>query len=101
MNRPKRPRTICHQKKAFPFSPSGRFCDAKNFDNIPDLCRRLVEDGLDVKWYLIGYGGDEPRIRQKIAEAGMEERVIILGKKDNPYPYPARLQTCMCQAVAV
>lgn len=65
----------------------GRFCDAKNFDNIPDICRRLIESGLDVKWYLIGYGGDEPRIRQKIAEAGMEERVIILGKKDNPYPY--------------
>lgn len=65
----------------------GRFCDAKNFDNVPDICRRLVEDGLDVKWYLIGYGGDEPLIRQKIAEAGMQERVIILGKKDNPYPY--------------
>ena len=65
----------------------GRFCDAKNFDNVPDICHRLVEDGLDVKWYLIGYGGDEPLIRQKIAEAGMGDRVIILGKKDNPYPY--------------
>lgn len=65
----------------------GRFCDAKNFDNVPDICRRLVEDGLDVKWYLIGYGGDEALIRQKITEAGMQERVIILGKKDNPYPY--------------
>lgn len=65
----------------------GRFCDAKNFDNVPDICRRLVEDGLDVKWYLIGYGGDEPLIRQKIAKAGMQNRVIILGKKDNPYPY--------------
>ena len=65
----------------------GRFCDAKNFDNMPDICRRLVADGLDVKWYLIGYGGDEPLIRQKIAETGMQDRVIILGKKDNPYPY--------------
>lgn len=65
----------------------GRFCDAKNFDNVPDICRRLVTDCLDVKWYLIGYGGDEPLIRQKIDEAGMQERVIILGKKDNPYPY--------------
>lgn len=65
----------------------GRFCDAKNFDNVPDICRRLVADGLDVTWYLIGYGGDEPLIRQKIAEAGMQDRVIILGKKDNPYPY--------------
>lgn len=65
----------------------GRFCDAKNFDNVPDICHRLVEDGLDVKWYLIGYGGDEPLIRQKIAETGIQDRVIILGKKDNPYPY--------------
>ena len=69
----------------------GRFCDAKNFDNVPDICRRLVADGLNVKWYLIGYGGDEPLIRQKIAEAGMQDRVIILGKKDNPYPY---MRTC-------
>lgn len=65
----------------------GRFCDAKNFDNVPDICCRLVADDLDVKWYLIGYGGDEPLIRQKIDDAGMQERVIILGKKDNPYPY--------------
>ena len=65
----------------------GRFCDAKNFDNVPDICRRLVADGLDVRWYLIGYGGDEPLIRQKITEAGMQNHVIILGKKDNPYPY--------------
>ena len=65
----------------------GRFCDAKNFDNVPDICRRLMENGLDVKWYLIGYGGDEPLIRRRIAEAGMQERVIILGKKNNPYPY--------------
>ena len=65
----------------------GRFCDAKNFDNVPDICRRLTENGLDVKWYLIGYGGDESLIRKKINEAGMQERVFILGKKDNPYPY--------------
>ena len=65
----------------------GRFTNAKNFDNIPDICRRILEAGLDVKWYLIGYGGEEPLIRQRIAEAGMEDRVIILGKKENPYPY--------------
>ena len=46
-----------------------------------------MENALDVKWYLIGYGGEEPLIRQRIAEAGMQDRVIILGKKDNPYPY--------------
>lgn len=65
----------------------GRFSDAKNYDNVPDICRRMLLDGVDVKWYLIGYGGDEPLIRQKIQEAGMEDHVIILGKRSNPYPY--------------
>lgn len=65
----------------------GRFCYAKNYDNVPDICRRIIESGANVRWYLIGYGGDEPLIRSKIAEAGMEDHVIILGKKSNPYPY--------------
>ena len=65
----------------------GRFCTAKNFDNVPDICAKLVQAGLDVYWYLIGFGGDEELIRSRIKQAGMEERVIVLGKKNNPYPY--------------
>ena len=66
----------------------GRYCHAKNYDNVPDIMKRLVEKGFkDLRWYIIGFGGDEPLIRQKIAEAGMEDHVILLGKKDNPYPY--------------
>lgn len=67
----------------------GRFCTAKNFDNVPDICARLVQAGLNVKWYLIGFGEDEALIRQKVKESNMENRVILLGKKDNPYPYIA------------
>ena len=69
----------------------GRFTEAKNFDNVPDICRHIINDGVPVRWYLIGYGGDEALIRQRIAEADMEKHVIILGKKDNPYPY---MQAC-------
>lgn len=66
----------------------GRFSDAKNYDNVPDICKRLInETKLNIKWYIIGYGGDEALICQKIKEAGMEERVILLGKRSNPYPY--------------
>ena len=65
----------------------GRYCTAKNFDNVPDVCSRLIQSGLDVYWYIIGFGPYEQLIRQKIAEAGMENRVILLGKKENPYPY--------------
>ena len=65
----------------------GRYCTAKNFDNVPEICAKLCASGLDVYWYIIGFGGDEALIQRKIAEAGMQEQVILLGKKDNPYPY--------------
>lgn len=65
----------------------GRFSNQKNFDNVPDICRRLLNKGCNIKWYIIGYGTDEQLIRNKIAENNMQENVVILGKKNNPYPY--------------
>ena len=64
----------------------GRFTDAKNYDNVPDICRRIREKGIDLNWYIIGFG-DEELLRRKIREAGMNDYVIILGKRTNPYPY--------------
>ena len=64
----------------------GRYCTAKNFDNVAAICAKLIQAGLEIKWYIIGYGGDEALIRRRIAEAHMEEHVILLGKKENPYP---------------
>lgn len=62
----------------------GRFTHPKNYDNVPVILKNI---SAPVKWYLIGYGGEEELIRQRIAEEGMEGKVIILGKKENPYPY--------------
>ena len=64
----------------------GRFCEAKNYDNVPDICQRIRERGIDLRWFIIGYG-DDLLIRQRIHETGMEDYVIILGKRSNPYPY--------------
>ena len=65
----------------------GRFSVPKNFENIPDICRRICQNGIKVKWFIIGFGKEEEHIRQKILEYGMENNVVILGKKSNPYPY--------------
>lgn len=65
----------------------GRFSVQKNFDNVPFIAKLLKEKGAKFKWFLIGYGGDEELINENIKKAGMEETVIMLGKKSNPYPY--------------
>lgn len=70
----------------------GRFCEQKNYDNVPDICRRIISilsslnSKLLIRWFLVGYG-DEETIRRKIKETEMDQYVIILGKRNNPYPY--------------
>lgn len=82
---------ISGDKEVIKLCSVGRFSNAKNFDNVPFICRKLVEAGSDVRWYIIGYGGGEALIRKNIDSAGMGMHVILLGMKSNPYPY---MQAC-------
>ncbi len=70
----------------------GRYSYQKNFESIPVVAKRIIDMGYqDFQWYIIGYGGGESIIRQKISELGVQNHVILLGKKKNPYPY---IKTC-------
>ncbi len=65
----------------------GRFSPQKKLEEIPAICRGIVEAGINVRWYIIGYGGSDYYIRREIEREGMQEHVFLLGKKENPYPY--------------
>lgn len=65
----------------------GRFSEPKNFDNIPTICKFIRSYGCDIKWYIIGYGNEEKIILDHIKKEKMGKYVIVLGKKENPYPY--------------
>lgn len=65
----------------------GRFSLPKKLEEIPAICRGVVDSGLNVRWYIIGYGGSDDYIRKEIVREGMQEYVFLLGKKENPYPY--------------
>lgn len=71
----------------FRFCSVGRFTHQKNFDQVPAIAKLLTHKGVKFKWYLIGFGGDEDLIQSKIRDANMENIVIVIGMKTNPYPY--------------
>ena len=50
----------------------GRFCVAKAFDLIPEVCDVLKSRGYHFKWYLIGFGQDEELIRNMIYKYSVE-----------------------------
>mgnify|MGYP004525305405 FL=1 len=65
-----------------------RLSHAKGIDNAVRALKGLHNRGLtNIKWYVVGYGGDEQMIRNLIKENNLEDSFILLGKKINPYPY--------------
>lgn len=62
----------------------------KHFSIIPQICSKLVSKGFkQFHWYLIGSGSPAEKdiIINSIRKFKMEERVILLGERENPYPY--------------
>lgn len=75
-------------KESFNLVSVGRLCYAKGYDNAIQALRKLHDQGYtNIKWYVVGYGGDEQMLRNLIKENNLEESFILLGKKINPYPY--------------
>ncbi|SFC99731.1 Glycosyltransferase involved in cell wall bisynthesis [Bacillus sp. 491mf] len=65
----------------------GRLAKEKGLDISLEAVDRLVKKGYDIKWYLIGEGNVRKELERSIKERKLEERIILLGLKENPYPY--------------
>ena len=46
-----------------------------------------LEKDSDLKLYLLGEGPDRKRIEEKIKEKNLEDKILLLGMKKNPYPW--------------
>jgi glycosyltransferase involved in cell wall biosynthesis len=88
-SRAKKAVSLCEDASVVKLLTIGRFSPQKKMEDIPFLCRRIRETGLDVKWYIIGYGSKEIEevVRENAEMEGVADHVVILGKKENPYPY--------------
>lgn len=64
----------------------GRLHEEKQFEKIPQIVSQMKVP-TPFYWYIIGSGPDEELIRSEIEKYHLQEKVILLGMKDNPYPY--------------
>ncbi|MBE6568740.1 MAG: glycosyltransferase [Ruminococcaceae bacterium] len=65
----------------------GRLANKKGQQMIPATARMLVDAGYDIYWYLIGDGPLREEIEREIEKHNVSNHVILLGTKNNPYPY--------------
>jgi glycosyltransferase involved in cell wall biosynthesis len=65
----------------------GRLHYLKGFDMAIEACELLIKDGLNIKWYLVGEGEERTKLEELIKEKKLENIFILVGMKENPYPY--------------
>ena len=70
----------------------GRMSPQKRFSEIPAIADKLRNSGCSFKWYILGGGNtynEYDKLVQNIKNKHIEDFVICLGEKLNPYPYIA------------
>jgi glycosyltransferase involved in cell wall biosynthesis len=80
-------------KDMFTIVSVGRIDPVKRLSAIPEIARKIVDNGCKIHWYIVGPRGANDEYKQLIEniqkhDAG--EFVFLLGEKSNPYPYIAQ-----------
>lgn len=65
----------------------GRLEKPKGYELAVEACSLLVQKGYDVHWVIIGEGSERANIERIISEKQLQNNLILLGQKENPYPY--------------
>jgi len=65
----------------------GRLHPQKGFDIAVEAAVLLKKQGLNFVWNIIGEGAERIALEQAITKNGLEKQVVLLGIKENPYPY--------------
>ena len=64
-----------------------RLSHQKGLDIALPAVADLKKKGLAFRWYLIGVGPEEEKLKAATRELSLEDCVFFLGERPNPYPY--------------
>lgn len=63
----------------------GRLNYQKGFDEAVDICKKLIDENIPIKWYIVGEGEERQNIENKIKKYNMENSFFLVGADTNPY----------------
>ena len=76
----------------------GKLTKIKGVDRLLKVHKRLKEEGLIHKLYILGVGDDKDKIEKYIKENNLTDTFHLLGYKDNPYKYVAKCDLYVCSS---
>lgn len=83
-------------KKSFTFVNASRFDDKqKGYSRMLRVCKKLVDEGFQFDFWLVGDGIDFEKIKNLIQEYKLDN-IYLLGKQANPYKYIKNADMYVC-----
>lgn len=64
-----------------------RLVQQKAIDRLIKIHSKLIKNGINHEIYIIGQGPEKTTLQNLIKQFKVEETFLLLGKRDNPYPY--------------
>lgn len=74
----------------------GKVIPSKNFYELARIHKRLTDEQIKNKVYILGKGNEEKRIKEYIERNGLKKSFIFLGYKENPYKYLKQADLYVC-----
>lgn len=68
----------------------GRLTSQKAYELAIDAMKLLKDHGKKVRWYVLGEGELRKKLQSQIDKLGLQNDFLLLGAKENPYPYYAQ-----------
>ncbi len=96
----KEEQTAIPEEDTFKIISVGRLTEVKGFDRLLKVHKRLVDEGLMHKLYILGEGEKRAELEAYIRENALESSVRLLGFSKNPYKYMQACDLFVCSSYA-
>lgn len=65
----------------------GRLSPEKGVDMIPSIVSKLINEGINIHWYIVGDGSLMNELRKQIEINKIKSYITLVGNLINPYPF--------------
>lgn len=76
----------------------GKITKVKGFERLASIHKRLLDNNIKNRIYILGIGEEQPALEKYISENNLTDSFIFLGYKTNPYKYVKSCDLYVCSS---
>lgn len=78
---------IEYSKDKFVCFSACRIVSVKALDRAVNVLAPVFKEHPEIVWYIAGDGPEKEKVENAVKRNGLEDRIVLIGNQNNPYPY--------------